>query len=139
MNKKNIFIGSIIIVIIALLYFWFMNPYGKSNTGDEENNGYAVGHINIGPICPVQREGEPCPIPTEAYASREVIIYKMDGKTILKKARLDSGGDYKVALKPGNYLIQINPAGIGEGEKKEVVIKQSQTEIIDFDIDTGIR
>ena len=139
MNKKNIFIGSIILVVIAIFYFWFMNHYGKSNATSETNKGYVSGHVSIGPICPVQREGEPCLIPPETYTSREVIIYKANSKTILKKVRLDSEGNYEIALKSGNYWVQINHAGIGEGEKKEAVIKSSQTEIIDFDIDTGIR
>lgn len=139
MNKKNIFIGSIVFVVIALLCFWFVNHYSKSNIDREKNKGSVSGHIDIGPICPVERKDTPCLIPPETYSSREVIIYKKNGKTIAKKVKIDNNGDYKTDLIPGNYFVQVKPAGIGEGEKKEVIIKSYENSVINFDIDTGIR
>jgi len=35
--------------------------------------------------------------------------------------------------------VQVSPAGIGDGEKKLVIIKQMQVSVVNFDIDTGIR
>ena len=138
MNKK-IIIGLIIVIVIIVAYRFYANLYNQSKENSLIETGFVVGHIAIGPICPVEREGGPCPIPPEVYSSREVIIYKTDGKTILKRSRLDSEGNYKIELEHGNYWVQINPAGIGAGEKKKVNIKQSQTTVVNFDIDTGIR
>jgi len=101
--------------------------------------GYVSGHVSIGPNCPVEQVGKPCPPPPAAYSSREVVVYEKDGITIKEKSKINAQGDYKITLAPGIYFIQINPAGIGPGEKKQVTIVSTQTSTIDFDIDTGIR
>lgn len=101
--------------------------------------GYVAGHVTIGPICPVEQEGKPCKVPPEMYSSREVIIYESNGVTIKEKGKIDVDGNYRIALSPGNYFVQIKPAGIGPGEKKPVTIKSFETTVVNFDIDTGIR
>jgi hypothetical protein len=101
--------------------------------------GYLAGHVDIGPICPVERPGEPCNVPPEVYTSREVVVYTSDKVTVKERIHLDSDGNYKMAIGPGNYFIQIVPAGIGEGEKKPVTVNSFETMIVNFDIDTGIR
>ena len=101
--------------------------------------GYVAGHITIGPNCPVEQVDNPCPTPLLAYSSREVVVYKSDAVTVKEKGKIDMEGNYRIALPPGTYFIQISPAGIGPGEKKQVVIMSSKTSTIDFDIDTGIR
>jgi len=101
--------------------------------------GYIVGHVDIGPFCPVVREGETCKVPPEAYTSREVVIYMSDKVTVKERMHLDADGNYKIAIGPGNYFVQIIPAGIGPGEKKPVTVKSFETTTVNFDIDTGIR
>lgn len=101
--------------------------------------GYVSGHVNIGPFCPVERVDEPCKVPDEAYTSREAVVYSADKSKILDRIHLDKNGNYKLVLSPGNYFIQIVPAGIGPGEMKPVSIKSSATSTVNFDIDTGIR
>lgn len=101
--------------------------------------GYISGKVTIGPICPVEIEGEPCNVPEEIYTSRELIVYTSDGKTVHDRISLLSDGTYKIAVGPGNYLAQISPAGIGPGEMKAVTVTSFETSTVDFDIDTGIR
>ncbi|MBP6866188.1 MAG: hypothetical protein KBC12_01440 [Candidatus Pacebacteria bacterium] len=101
--------------------------------------GYIVGHVDIGPICPVERPGQLCNVPPEVYTSREVVIYMSDKVTVKERMHLDAEGNYKMAIGPGNYFVQIVPAGIGEGEKKPVTVKSFETSTVNFDIDTGIR
>lgn len=101
--------------------------------------GYLTGHVDIGPICPVERPGEPCKVPPEVYTSREVVVYVSDKVTVKERVHLDAQGNYKMAIGPGNYFLQIVPAGIGEGEKKPVTVKSFETTTVNFDIDTGIR
>lgn len=103
-------------------------------------SGYVAGHVSIGPNCPgPEREGVPCPVPPEAYSSREVFVYDNDGVTLNVKGKIDSEGNFKISLGPGKYFVQIVPAGIGPGEKKPVTIKSWETATLDFDIDTGMR
>ena len=104
----------------------------------ETAKGHVTGTVRIGPICPVEREGVPCEVPAEVYTSRNVVVYAKDGVTVLLKTPLTPKGTYDVALKAGTYWIQIEPAGIGPGEKKQVTISDG-TVTLDFDIDTGIR
>lgn len=101
--------------------------------------GSVGGYVTIGPFCPVEREDQPCEIPPEAYTSRQVVVYENNGTTVKERANLDAQGNYKITLAPGNYFIQIDPAGIGPGEKKYVTVKSFETAIVNFDIDTGIR
>ncbi len=101
--------------------------------------GVVMGHVTIGPFCPVERPGVPCPIPPEAYSSRKVVVYQSDEITLKQTGKIDSSGNYKISLPPGKYFVQIQPAGIGPGEKKPVIVISNQTTTVDFDIDTGIR
>lgn len=102
--------------------------------------GYVSGHVTIGPNCAgPEKEGESCVTPKEAYSSREVIVYAGDKVSISEKGKIDAEGNYKIALGPGNYFVQIAPAGIGAGEKVFVTIKSFETSTVNFDIDTGIR
>lgn len=108
--------------------------------GDKEViSGYISGHVTIGPNCPVEQEGKPCPTPPEAYSSRSVFVYEKDGVTVKYIGKINAVGEYSITIDPGNYFIQIKPAGIGEGEKKPIKVISSKTTIVNFDIDTGIR
>ena len=101
--------------------------------------GYVSGHVTIGPFCPVERIDQPCTVPPEAYTSRAVVIYQNDGYTEKARVFLDKDGNYKITLSPGKYFAQIQPAGIGPGEKKLFTVISFETAIVDFNIDTGIR
>lgn len=102
-------------------------------------SGYVAGHVTIGPFCPVESIDHPCTVPPEAYTSRSVVIYQSNGITEKERIALDKNGNYKITLDPGKYFAQIQPAGIGPGEKKPFSILSFQTVIVNFNIDTGIR
>ncbi len=101
--------------------------------------GRVTGQVTIGPICPVEREDQPCVIAPEVYTSRKVVVYGSNQVTAIQEMSLDSEGNYTFSLPPGTYWLQIVPAGIGEGEKKQVTILAGKTTPLDFDVDTGIR
>ncbi len=145
MTKQGIILSILLLLILAGAGFYFSkSPKTEIKNTDTDSTeriaaGYISGHVDIGPICPVEREGMPCKIPPEAYSSRQVIIYESDGTSIQEKGKIDPQGNYKIALAPGKYFVQISPAGIGPGEKKPATIKSFETTVVDFDIDTGIR
>jgi len=101
--------------------------------------GTVAGTVTLGPLCPVQRPGEPCVPTPEMFTSRSVVIYDTDRVTIVAQQPLQPNGAFTVTLKPGSYFVQINPAGIGAGEKKPFTITALKTTTVNFDIDTGIR
>lgn len=101
--------------------------------------GTVSGSVTLSPNCPVEKAGEPCETTREMYTSRSVVIYMSDGVTVEHKQPLEPNGTFSLPLIPDSYFVQIDPAGIGAGEKKPVTIKPLQTTTIHFDIDTGIR
>jgi hypothetical protein len=154
MKKTAILISIVIVVIVGTGFFIFKSPAlapvsditpAPLNTTNKIipipiTSGILEGHVTIGPICPVERVDQPCPVPPETYTSRNVIVYESDGTTVKEKILgLDAQGNYKMSLSPGKYFVQIVPAGIRAGEKKPATIKVNETTIVDFNIDTGIR
>src|SRR3989344_9069321 len=68
-----------------------------------KEEGIIQGKVTVGPICPVEQEGVPCPVPPEAYTSREVILYSSDGKTEITRMHFREDGTYEFSLPPGIY------------------------------------
>jgi len=123
----------IIITLTLLLTACAATP---SETGTLE------GHVNIGPLVPVVREGEAEPTPApEVYAGREIVIFAEDGQTEATRAKIDPNGNYHVTLPVGTYVVDINHLGIDRGLNlpQTVQITSQQVIRLDVEIDTGIR
>jgi len=104
--------------------------------------GTLEGHVNIGPLVPVVREGEAEPTPApEVYAGREIVIFAEDGQTEVTRAKIVSNGNYHVTLPVGTYVVDINHLGIDRGLNlpQTVQITSQQVTRLDVEIDTGIR
>ncbi len=104
--------------------------------------GVLMGQVAVGPICPVEQEGVPCPVPPEAYTSREIIVYRTNHETIVATTHPDATGAYRFELRPGTYIVDLSSAGIGSFSKdlpREVRIESGKTITLDIAIDTGIR
>ena len=134
----KILILGIVIILIALSLVCFLEI---KNTGifKEAPKGILEGKVTIGPCCPVERPGVPCPCSPETYTLRLVVVYKTNGRTIVASQHLDTNGNYSIDLAPGNYLARVEPAGISIGSFQNVTIKSGQATELNFDIDTGIR
>lgn len=105
--------------------------------------GILEGKVTIGPLYPgPARVDQTEPAPTEMYSSHKIVILGEDGKTKIKEVAIDSRGNYKVELKPGDYSVDFTPHDIGfkrSNPPKRVTIKAGQTTKQNFDLDTGIR
>ena len=113
-----------------------------SCTPPPEETGALQGHVTIGPLVPVMREGEPEPTPApEVYASRQIVIYAQDGQTEVARVQIDGQGKYHVSLPVGTYVVDINRAGIDRGIDlpATVQIEADAVTRLDVEIDTGIR
>ena len=105
--------------------------------------GTLVGHMTLGPVCPVEREGEVC-TPTEAmYAARAISVYTQDNKTLVTTLVPDSEGTFTAKLREGSYYLELaDPrSGIGgaTGLPRTLAIEAGKTTRIDVSVDTGIR
>lgn len=117
----------------------------NATTGQIEpagETGTLRGRVTIGPVQPVVRADELNPTaPPEVYAARQVVVYAADGQTEVVRVPVQPDGTYQVALAPGNYVIDINRAGMdsAKGLPAKLAIAAGQTTTLDIDIDTGIR
>jgi hypothetical protein len=109
--------------------------------GETPEPGILEGQVTIGPISPVERPGEPQPIPPEVYQARKVMVYDQSGKKLVAEVDLSSQGYYRVELRPGTYTIDINRTGIDHSSEvpTQVVIESGEATLLNIDIDTGIR
>lgn len=105
--------------------------------------GTLSGHVDIGPLLPVQRVGEPQPTPSPAmYAAWQIVALTPDGKREIMRAVIDSSGYYQISLPPGKYLVTakpVNGGGLGMQQLQPVEIFKGETTPLDISIDTGIR
>ena len=107
-----------------------------------QGGGTLEGHVTIGPLVPAVREGEPEPTPDpEVYAARQIVVYAQDGRTEIERVQIDSDGNYRVELPPGDYVVDINRVGIdhAHGFPRRVEVLDGGVTHLDVDIDTGIR
>ncbi len=104
--------------------------------------GTLAGHVTIGPLLPVQRVGEATPtVPAEAYAARQIAVYKTDGRTVVTKVTPDKDGNYRVDLAPGPYVVAMARVGVDRARNlpAAITIESGITTTLNVDIDTGIR
>lgn len=108
---------------------------------NHQDTGILEGKVTIGPICPVERPGIPCPVPCEAYQARKILIYDKSGAKLLQQVNIDCTGHYRVELNAGEYTVDVNHVGIGHvtNVPKKIEIKAGHTITLNIDIDTGIR
>lgn len=105
-----------------------------------DGKGTLSGQVTIGPNCPVERVGVPCPPPPEAYALREFSVTQ-NGK-VIATFHADMTGNYLISLAPGTYIVTSAKTGIGYMSKDlpaTVTIKMGIPATLNIDVDTGIR
>ena len=112
-----------------------------SPTEVDEVPGVLEGKVTIGPICPVEREGQPCPTPPEAYAARRILVFDARKSRVIERILIDSQGQYRVSLKPDQYVIDIDHIGIDSSSDvpRTIRVSSGATVTLNIDIDTGIR
>ncbi|PIW76152.1 MAG: hypothetical protein CO001_02980 [Candidatus Portnoybacteria bacterium CG_4_8_14_3_um_filter_40_10] len=136
-NKKIIIFLAVGFLAVGLgIWYWVA---GSVRDFEWEPKGVLEIKVTIGPFCPVEHPGVPCPGPPDAYTSRQVTIFESDGKTIVFQDYLDKEGNFGVGLSPGDYQVLVSPGGIGQPPKRTVTIKNGETTKLDIDIDTGKR
>lgn len=101
--------------------------------------GTVTGTVGYRSLCPPETSAQPCEIPREMYAEKNVVAYLPDGVTIAGRVMLNPNGMYSLPLTPGSYLIQMQSGNVGTGEKKPVTIIKDQTVTLDFDLDATPR
>jgi hypothetical protein len=94
------------------------------------------GLVTRGPIAPVCVAGQPCSEP----AKDVTLVFSRNGR-VVRRARTNDQGRYRVALAPGLYAVRLTPKpSIGRGlEPVRARVVRGRFRRLDFSIDTGIR
>jgi hypothetical protein len=103
--------------------------------------GVIEGHINIGPLSPVEHVGGPTTAAlAEAYRSLKVTVFAADGKTEVAQLTPDSQGNFRQSLAPGTYVLDVPRSRMTKANLPQTItIVSDQTVHVDINIDTGIR
>jgi len=104
-------------------------------------HGRLSGLVKIGPNCPVEREGNPCPTPPDAYALRKILVFDEQRTKLLFTVDIDSQGLYVIDLVTSRYLIDARLVGIDRTSDlpKVVEIHANSVTTLNVSIDTGLR
>ena len=133
--KQLVFIGLLVLIAAIVVASGCTAPASKGGTG------YLEGVVKIGPLCPV----EPCNITGEqqaaAFAARHLVITGPGQSPRVYNATFSPGGNYRIELPYGRYLVEISKNGIDRSTDvpKAVEIGRGETVTLNISIDTGIR
>jgi hypothetical protein len=109
---------------------------------DTAQPGFLEGHLKI--VSPREVElvnGTPPAITTKNYAEYPLIIRSQDEKKEITRVTPDGNGNYRVALPPGNYVLDVQGRAPGHlrAKPRRFTVVSNQTVRVDMDIDTGVR
>jgi len=105
--------------------------------------GFLEGHLKI--ISP--REVEPSDemprqtVTAETYAQYPLIILSAGAQKEIARVTADENGNYRVALSPGDYVLDVQGRTRGHlrAKAQPFTVASNQTVRVDMNIDTGIR
>src|SRR4029077_19547941 len=131
MHLRFLILGCILLVPIGCL------------ASDNPALGFVEGHLRILASKDVElAEGNPPKFSGANDAEYPLIILSQDGKKEITRVIADENGKFRVALPPGDYLLDVQgrlPKGHVRAKPQRFTVVSNQTVRIDMDIDTGIR
>ena len=107
-----------------------------------EPPGFVEGHLKV--ISPNEVEladGNAPTITAERYARYPLIILSQGGKKEIVRVTADENGNYRTALPPGDYVLDVQGRARGHvrARSQRFTVVSNQTVHVDMDIDTGVR
>ena len=105
-------------------------------------SGFLQGHLKI--ISPKEVEladETPSRATAENYAEYPLIILSRDEKKEIARVTADETGNYRVALPPGDYVLDVQGRSRGHvrATPQPFTVASNQTVHVDMNIDTGVR
>jgi hypothetical protein len=121
---------------------FFLIPLGGIRAGDAVSPGFLEGHLKIVSPKPVQvAEAGPSKGATVLYAEYPLVILSREAQKEIARVTADKDGNYRVALPPGDYVLDAKGRAPGHVRATPVrfSVVSNQAVHVDFDLDTGIR
>jgi len=119
-----------------------LGPLAGNPSGKAPPPGFLQGHLHIVSLPPVElADGNPPTVTAQTYAEYPLVVLSGDGKTEITRIAADEKGNYRVALPPGAYVLDVHNRVRKHIRAKPQVftIVSNQTTRVDMDMDTGIR
>ena len=107
-----------------------------------EPPGFVEGHLKIISARGVElADGNAPATTTENYAQYPLIILSQGGKKEIARVTADGNGNYRTALPPGDYVLDVKGRARGHVRAKpqRFTVVSNHTVRVDMDIDTGVR
>jgi hypothetical protein len=104
--------------------------------------GFLEGHLTIVSLKEVELSGaDPSKGVAHNYAEYPLIVWSKDGQQEIARVTADERGNFRVALPPGEYVLDAVGRAPGRirAKPKEFTVISNQTVRADFELDTGIR
>jgi hypothetical protein len=120
----------------------FLIPVGCTASNKAVPPGFMQGHLHIfSPKTVELADGNAPTVTAETYAEYPLIIFSQDGKKEIARVAADGNGNYRVALPPGAYILDVQDRARKHVRAKpqRFTVVSNQTIRVDMDIDTGIR
>ena len=110
----------------------------ESPTGTQVATGI-TGHVLLGPTCPVEQAGSPCPGQAAPAGIRVTVLqFRAEGAMpIVATTETDAEGAFQVPLRPGKYVVQAD-AGMF-CKPVDVLVPDGPPPHVEVTCDTGIR
>jgi|SRR5262249_28759561 len=109
---------------------------------DNAAPGFLEGHLRILALKDVElAEENPPKFSAENYADYPLIILSRDGKKEIARVSADGNGNYRIALPPGDYVLDVQDRMRRHvrATPQPFAVASNQTVHVDMTIDTGIR
>jgi major membrane immunogen (membrane-anchored lipoprotein) len=127
------------LAILTIGLSLFLTACGDSTIVGGSGNGAAgiQGKVLLGPMCPVQQAGSPCP---DKPIKADITVTDADGKTVAT-GHSDADGTYRISLPAGSYTVQAKRPDDSFGFGKPVTVEVSRGTFVNLNlvIDSGIR
>ena len=107
-----------------------------------EPPGFVEGHLKIISARSVELADGNAPATTaENYAQYPLIILSQGGKKEIARVTADGNGNYRTALPPGDYVLDVKGRARGHVRAKpqRFTVVSNHNVRVDMDIDTGVR
>jgi hypothetical protein len=131
MRLKSLIIGCVFLVPMSCL--------ASDNAAPP---GFVEGHLKIISPKEVELAEEPSSKSTAGnYADYPLIVLSRDGKKEIARVTADENGNYRVALPPGDYALDVQNRRRRHvrATPQPFTVVSNQTVHVDMNIDTGIR
>jgi hypothetical protein len=124
---------------IALCISWLVAATSSLNAAPA---GFLEGHLNIIAPKEVELAGEtPAQVAAENYAQYPLLVLSKDGKKEVARLIADQHGNYRAALPPGDYVLDVQGRVRGHlrAKPRPFTVASHHTIRVDMAIDTGVR